>query len=103
MRRLKQRYERHGYDGLVDGADREVIGGPMLPRGDFDHDGDLDQIDFSHLQSCLTTGSGPGSFISGCRSADLDRDHDVDQADIDIFAGCASGPAIPADPACGRN
>ncbi len=91
------------YDGLVDGDDRAMIGGPLLPRADFDRDADVDLVDFAHLQSCLTTGSGQGLFGPGCRNADLDRDFDVDQADVGVFVGCASGPAIPADPTCGRN
>jgi hypothetical protein len=91
------------YDGLVDGDDRAMIGGPLLPRADFDRDGDVDLVDFGHMQSCLTAGAAPVSFIAGCRNADLDRDHDVDHEDVEIFVACASGPAIPADPACGRN
>jgi len=90
------------YDGLVDGDDLAMIGGPVLPRADYDHDGDVDQDDFGHLQACLPA-SGPPPLLRGCRNADLDHDNDVDQDDAAIFVFCASGPAIPADPMCGRN
>ena len=90
------------YDGLIDDDDRAMIGGPLFCRMDFDHDGDVDLIDFSHMQLCLTSGSGPVLIGPGCRNADLDHDNDVDQADIQTFVGCSSGPAIPANPMCGR-
>ncbi|HOW73319.1 MAG TPA: dockerin type I repeat-containing protein [Phycisphaerae bacterium] len=91
------------YDGLVDSDDGAMIGGSLSSRADFDHDGDIDMVDFGHLQVCLTGGSGTGLFGPGCRNADLDRDFDVDQDDIGVFVQCASGPAIAADPTCGRN
>ncbi len=91
------------YDGLVDGDDGAMIGGPLSSRADFDHDGDVDLTDFGHLQRCLTGGSGAGLFGPGCRNADLDRDFDVDQEDMGVFVRCVSGPAVPADPSCGRN
>lgn len=87
------------YDGLVDGDDRALVGGPLLPRADFDHDGDVDQSDFGHLQLCLSDSSPPAR---GCRNADLNRNGHVDQDDVGIFSECAAGPAVPADPACGR-
>lgn len=91
------------YDGLVNSEDAAMIGGVISPRADFDHDGDVDLVDFAHLQLCLTEGSGPRPFGPGCRNADLDRDFDVDQDDIGILVRCASGPAIAADPTCGRD
>ncbi len=90
------------YDGLVDSEDRAVVGGSSYPRADYDHDQDVDQDDFGHLQVCLT-GADQTPPLPGCRNADLDRDNDVDQSDVAVFVGCASGPAIPADPICGRN
>ncbi len=90
------------YDGLVDGEDLAMVGGPQVPRADYDHDGDVDQDDFGHFQACLAA-AGPPPLLSGCRNADLDRDTDVDEDDAAIFVFCASGPAIPADPMCGRD
>lgn len=90
------------YDGLVDNLDRAMIGGPLYPRSDYDRDGDVDQSDFGHLQACLG-GVGQTPPFAGCRNADLDYDNDVDQEDLAVFMGCARGPAIPADPMCGRN
>lgn len=87
------------YDGLVDADDRVLIGGPLLPRADYDHDGDVDQADFGHLQICL---SGQEPPRPGCRNADLSRDNRIDQSDLALFITCASGPGVPANPACGR-
>lgn len=88
------------YDGLIDDDDRAMVGGPMTPRADYDHDGDVDQVDFGHVQECLTRGEvWP---LTGCRNADLDRDGQIGQEDLDLLVECASGPALPADPSCGR-
>lgn len=87
------------YDGLVDADDRAMVGGPMLPRADFDRDGDVDQVDFGHMQVCLS-GTSPPRY--GCRNADLNRDNRIDENDFVIFVGCASGPGMPASPGCGR-
>ena len=38
-----------------------------------------------------------GSLACPC---DLDNDGDVDQKDLDLFTGCASGPAIPLTSGC---
>ncbi|GMU24104.1 MAG: hypothetical protein AMXMBFR13_41810 [Phycisphaerae bacterium] len=44
---------------------------------------------------------GAGEVGVSCLSpGDLDEDGDVDQDDLDLFNACASGPAIPAAPAC---
>jgi hypothetical protein len=59
---------------------------------DFDADGDVDQSDFSFLQTCLT-GRGV-TYTPACGPADLDRDGDVDEMDVDSFRACMSGPAI---------
>lgn len=87
------------YDGLIDAEDRAAIGGPMMPRADFDRDGDVDQADFAHMQRCMSS-SAP--LRAGCRNADLLRNGRIDQDDLVIFMECASGPGIPANPACGR-
>lgn len=88
------------YDGVVDDADRELLSGaPMYPRADFDHDLDVDQSDFGHLQACRSV---IGPIAPGCRSADLDRDGDIDSDDVQRFIACASRAAVPANPGCGR-
>ncbi len=66
--------------------------------GDFDHDNDVDQTDFGHLQQCL---SGDGrDYSPGCSNSDLDSDRDVDQADLVMFVACLSGPGLLPDPNC---
>jgi len=68
-------------------------------RADFDQDGDVDQEDFSHLQTCLA-GEWMPITNPACQNADLDGDTDVDQADIAVFLQCKSGPGIVANSAC---
>lgn len=67
-------------------------------KPDFDKDGDVDMVDFSHLQQCY--GPSGVSPPAGCEDARLDNDIDVDYLDLPIFIGCMSGANIPADPAC---
>jgi hypothetical protein len=74
-------------------------GRPFGP-GDLDHDGDVDQADFGHLQRCMT-----GAFVPqndpGCLEARLDdADEDVDMQDLAVFRDCFSGPDVPQDPHC---
>jgi len=66
---------------------------------DFDVDGDVDQADFGHFQSCL---SGPGVARTdpSCLNARLDGDEDVDQDDFGIFQNCTTGPDKPVTPGC---
>lgn len=68
-------------------------------RADFDQDGDVDQEDFGHLQTCMT-----GSFDFQnellCQDALLDEDLDVDQQDLTLFRACLSGSGTAPDPAC---
>lgn len=75
-----------------------LVSGSGVPA-DLDGDGDVDQVDFGLLQTCLT---GPGVSQDGpaCLGARLDDDDDVDADDLAIFIGCASGPDIPGDPDC---
>jgi len=70
-----------------------------LSRADFDSDGDVDQDDFGHLQSCLST---PGLPIADpdCQNACLDDDSDVDQSDLAVLLRCISGHGVSADPNC---
>jgi hypothetical protein len=88
-------------DGLIDCLDPDCFATSLCPvKGDFDHDGDVDQADFGHLQLCFS-----GSFVPqtepACQDAELDGDDDVDQADLSIFMICATGSGAPADHACG--
>lgn len=72
---------------------------PQFAPADFDHDGDVDQADFGHLQECMT-GDGIAVTDPDCQNAKLDIDLDVDLHDFEIFAGCLSGPDVPADVNC---
>jgi hypothetical protein len=74
-------------------------GCPRLIRADFDHDGDVDQLDFGHLQACFSGNTIPQADPA-CADALLDDDSDVDRDELRIFLGCLSGPGVPADPAC---
>jgi hypothetical protein len=65
--------------------------------GDFDHDGDVDLVDFSRLQVCLSDLSPPSP---GCQMADLYRDDWIDELDVMVFRNCMSGANVPADPDC---
>jgi hypothetical protein len=69
---------------------------------DFDHDGDVDQRDFGHLQTCFS-----GTFVPqndpNCQDANLDKagsDNDVDSDDLAILLNCMSGPGVLAAPDC---
>ncbi len=81
------------------GAGVDQHGCPPFIPGDSDRDGDVDQKDFGHFQSCLS-GAGVSQDKSACQDARLDDDPDVDERDLDIFVGCLSGPGVPANGAC---
>jgi hypothetical protein len=87
------------YDGVVDLQDYPRL--PVLGANpaDFDRDGDVDEQDIQHWQSCHT-GSGLAPPAAGCYDADLDRDFDVDQSDFGILQVCLSGSNIAASPSC---
>ena len=74
---------------------RQLTDAPPPPtvRPDFDRDGDVDQVDFGHLQRCLT-GPGIDQPDPVCADTLLDQDEDVDVDDFAIFQGCISGPGI---------
>ncbi|MHC4796701.1 MAG: thrombospondin type 3 repeat-containing protein, partial [Planctomycetota bacterium] len=74
-------------------------GCPVLIACDFDHDNDVDQEDFGHLQVCMS-GSGLKQSDPNCSDADLDYDLDVDNDDFNHFQKCISGANVPADPYC---
>ncbi len=67
--------------------------------GDFDYDGDVDQVDFGLFQACYS-GSGMTQDAPACTDARLDYDPDVDELDFDLFLGCLSGPDVQADEGC---
>lgn len=65
---------------------------------DYDHDGDVDDIDFRVFAEC---GSGPKIPIRReCADRDLDFDNDIDSTDFGIFQRCFSGPDNYWDPDC---
>ncbi len=66
---------------------------------DYDHDGDIDQSEFAHIQLCLSGPNVPQNE-PGCENARLDADQDVDGDDLNLFLGCFSGPEIYAYPGC---
>lgn len=76
------------------------------PKVDIDGDGDVDGEDFGLWQQCFTgTGNGVPAEPAYCFCLDISADHpggngDIAQPDLQTFHGCASGPGIPADPAC---
>jgi hypothetical protein len=60
--------------------------------GDFDHDQDVDQTDFGHLQACM---AGPSSYPPpGCEDAELTGDLTVDDEDLAVLLACFSGPGV---------
>ncbi len=74
---------------------------PEHSAADFDRDGDVDQADFGHLQTCFS-GEGVHQNDPACLDTRLDPDLDVDRDDLGVFQECISGPGVPADPWCGH-
>lgn len=87
--------------GTLPGIVVDSQGCPIPIRADFDHDGDVDQTDFGHLQVCMS-GQGTAQAKPTCQDALLDGDSDVDRDDFEIFLTCMSGPNVPADPNCAQ-
>ncbi len=81
------------------GIPADSSGCSALIKADFDRDGDVDQTDFGHLQTCLS-GSGVPQNSPACQDALLDADVDVDANELSIFLGCLRGPGVPGDPSC---
>lgn len=69
------------------------------PAGDFDLDGDVDQVDFGAFQACISGPKVPQKDLA-CVMCDLDGDNDVDQNDFGVFQRCLSGPDIPMKRDC---
>lgn len=67
---------------------------PAEHPADFDLDGDVDQSDFGHLQSCIGAESVP-ILRPLCADADLDMNAMVNLQDTLAFLRCLSGPDVP--------
>lgn len=80
-------------------APAEMVSGTPAGPGDYDRDGDVDQVDWGYFQLCL---SGP--FVPQdepeCQRMKLDGDADVDGDDVNLFLMCVSGPGVYANPHC---
>ena len=63
---------------------------------DFDHDGDVDQVDFGLFQASISGVDVP-TAADATAAGDVDGDGDVDQDDFGLFQECISGPNVPAD------
>lgn len=71
----------------------------LTVEGDFDRDGDVDQVDFAYTQACLS-GVGLVQNAPGCFRADIDGDEDVDSHDLASVLACLSGPNQTPLPDC---
>jgi hypothetical protein len=74
-------------------------GCPITVSADFDSDGDVDLLDYSHLQKCQS-GAGLPLEDPDCALADLDGDGDVDSSDTNGWFDCLSGSQVPRDLNC---
>ncbi len=88
-------YAVFAHDEVPNHAPAALATASVLP-GDFDGDGDIDQVDFGHLQTCL--GPDGAAHPPECRDADLSLDHDVDAQDFGLFLPCMGGAEQP--PGC---
>jgi hypothetical protein len=99
------RFDQMAPHGDPDGKQRRGLsevrlhGVSVQIAADFDDDGDVDGVDFAHLQTCLGA-SGIPNDDPECQNAKLDQDEDVDQLDLGILMDCFSGPETTADPLC---
>ena len=77
--------------GLISTAPEPVV-------ADFDRDGDVDQDDYDHFETCA---SGPEvPYMGGCGDTDFDGDLDTDHEDFAVFQRCYSGENSAARPDC---
>jgi hypothetical protein len=92
--------------GSLDGDDVIFVSVNVVdcndPATDTDGDDDVDMIDFSALQLCLTGSDDTAALFDpiGCGCFDHDGDLDVDASDVSVFVGCLSGANVSADPGC---
>ena len=79
---------------------RQASGSPY-GVGDYDHDGDVDQADFGHFQTCFSGEFQPQEDPS-CQDAKLGatQDDDVDMEDFTVFLQCFAGSGVVEDPHC---
>ncbi len=89
-------YAAFAHDAHPNYAAAATITGVPGVTGDFDVDGDVDIIDFAHLQLCFSGDTLP--YGPGCANADIDVDGDVDIADFNSFDACMRGANTP--PGC---
>ena len=77
------------------GLDAVNVVVPIRPA-DFDHDGDVDQVDFGIFQTSISGADAP-TTADAIESGDFDGDGDVDQDDFGVLQECMSGANVPAD------
>jgi hypothetical protein len=82
-----------GVPGLCSTVPEAVITVTPQYTADFDHDNDVDQTDFAHLQLCLS-GSTTPQTDAACADTLLNGDPYVDSTDVALFAACMSGPGV---------
>ena len=77
-------------------------------RFDYDEDGDVDGLDFSHFVTCYNKANNLSRCFNGYdltkngKRSDIDNDRDVDLVDFLAFANCYNGAEQkPRD--CGDN
>ncbi len=83
-------YAAFAHDAHPNYATAATVTGVPAAAGDFDVDGDVDIVDFAHLQLCFSGDTLP--YGAGCANADIDVDGDVDIADFNLFDACMRGP-----------
>ncbi len=86
--------------GTAPSAPVNAAGCPVFAPFDFDHDSDVDAVDFDVFAGCNSGPSLPHVASNACQQADVDTDGDVDQEDFAGFQRCLSGDTVPADPHC---
>ena len=64
--------------------------GTQTLKPDFDLDGDVDMVDYAHLQLCFS-GTDVPQLIPECLNTRMDADQDVDLQDAQLLEGCLSG------------